>query len=157
SRVRERRSWRSSSTSLGTAMRKGSVCMAGLYVGRGAGDNPSLPDVFRGDAELAHLLLEVLPVHPHLLGRLGDVAAVTPEGVQDEAALECPHRRLLGLAKGARAVGRGPRRRGRGCGGRRLTEEIGRGDLRPGRQEERLLHGGTELAHVPLPGMAAGG
>src|SRR6185295_3276327 len=49
------------------------------------------------DAELAHLLLEVLPVHADLFGGLGDVATVTPERVADELPLEGLDHLVFGL------------------------------------------------------------
>src|SRR2546425_7309557 len=108
----------------------------------------ALARVFAADAELAHLLLEVLAVHADLLGGLGDVAAVAAERAQQEVAFECLDHALLRLAEGG---GRGGERGRPGVGRRQAREEIGRGDLRPGCQEQRLLHRGTELAHVSPP------
>src|SRR6266516_6867055 len=108
--------------------------------------SPSLLDrVIGGQAELAHLLLQVLAVHADLLSRLGDVAAVAAERLAEEVALEVLHHAVFGLAEG---------RRKRGGGRRRLhgpSEEIGRGDLRPRREQQRLLDGGAQLAHVAPP------
>src|SRR5216117_4194925 len=108
--------------------------------------SPSLLDrVIGGQAELAHLLLQVLAVHADLLGRLGDVAAVAAERLAEEVALEVLHHAVFGLAEG---------RRKRGGGRRRLhgpSEEIGRGDLRPRGEQQRLLDGGEQLAHVAPP------
>src|SRR5439155_3003719 len=102
-----------------------------------------LGDVLGADAELAHLLLQVLPVHADVLGGLGDVAAVAAERVEQEIALERLDRALLRLAEGG---GRERGRRRRRSGGRRVREEIGRGDLRSGREQQRLLDRGAELA-----------
>src|SRR5437870_6539780 len=107
----------------------------------------ALARVFAADAELAHLLLEVLAVHADVLGGLGDVAAVAAERAEQVVALECLDHALFRLAEGC---GRGGGRR-RARVGRGVREEIGCGDLRPRRQEQRLLHCGTELAHVALP------
>src|SRR6266849_3046615 len=102
--------------------------------------------VLGGQAELAHLLLQVLAVHADLLGRLGDVAAVTAERLAEEVALEVLHHALLGLAEaGGERAGR--RRLGDG----RPSEEVRRPDLGPGGQEERLLDRRAQLAHVAAP------
>src|SRR5206468_3744538 len=81
--------------------------------------SPSLQVVDRvidGQAELAHLLLQVLAVHADLLGRLGDVAAVAAERLAEEVALESLHHALLGLTEGRRErVGRARLRDGRAC------------------------------------------
>src|SRR3989442_14263070 len=64
------------------------------------------------------------------------------------------HRAPLRFAEGS--GGEGDRRR-HGAGRRRAREEIGRGDLRPGCEQQRLLDGGAELAHVALPRMRQAG
>ena len=76
------------------------------------------------EAELAHLLLEVLPVHAHLFGRLGDVPAVAAQGLEQEVALERLDDALLGLAERAPAVAA----TGAGVppGANSAAEEIGR-------------------------------
>src|SRR5947209_3803566 len=109
--------------------------------------SPSLLDrLIGGQAELAHLLLQVLAVHADLLGRLGDVAAVAAERLAEEVALEGLHHALLGLAEG----------RGEGGGGWRpgdggAAEQVGGRDLGAGREEERLLDRRAQLAHVAPP------
>src|SRR5206468_1353154 len=99
-----------------------------------------------GQAELAHLLLQVLAVHADLLGRLGDVAAVAAERLAEEVALEGLHQALLGLAEGRR---QGAGRRTLGDGG--AAEEVGGRDLGSGGEQQRLLDGRAQLAHVPPP------
>src|SRR5438105_1140834 len=102
------------------------------------------PSLLGGDAELSHLLLQVLAVHAELLGGARDVAAVAAQRLGEEVALERLDHAFLRLAERA-GYGRG------GCLCRRSPEEIGRGDLGAGREQERLLDGGAQLAHVPLP------
>src|SRR5262249_42867542 len=99
-----------------------------------------------GDAELAHLLLQVLAVHAELLGGARDVPAVATERLGQEVALERLDDALLRLAEGA---GRGVR--GRLGHGRRAPEQVGGGDLGSRGEEERLLDRRAQLAHVPLP------
>src|SRR5881397_4144984 len=99
-----------------------------------------------GQAELAHLLLQVLAVHADLLGRLGDVAAMAAKRLAEEVALEGLHHALLGLAEGrGERVGRRRLRDGR------AAKEVRRRDLRAGREQQRLLDGGAQLAHIAPP------
>src|SRR6185369_1440524 len=79
-----------------------------------AAGRPGLADgVLGGEAELAHLLLEVLAVHADVFRRLGDVAAMAAERAQDEVALERGDHLILRLAE-REPVATGAVRRRRG-------------------------------------------
>ena len=106
----------------------------------------------------ASLSLQVLAVHAHLLGRLGDVAAVARQRLGDEAALELLDDALLALFETAGWAG--PARRGtalRRRGGERsplaaqLRRQIVELNLVAGGQHRRLLDAVLELAHVARP------
>jgi len=101
------------------------------------------------DAVLGELQLEVLAIHPHLLGGPGDVAGTAGERVLHEAALEALDETLLGILKAERTVaggelgvsaGRRPDRRG----------QVVDADLRSAGERHRLLDRLLELADVPL-------
>src|SRR5262252_274070 len=100
-------------------------------------------------AELAHLLLEILSVHPDVLGRLADVAAVAAEGVEQEVALERRDHPILGFLERGRRLPRRGRRRWSRSG--RAREDVLGGDLGSRREQERLFDRGAQLAHVALP------
>src|SRR5262249_25552840 len=111
--------------------------------------------VTASNPQLTHLLLKVLPIHTDFLGGLGDVAAVAPQRLQQEVAFERRHDAVFGFAERQRA-GRaesGVLRTRRPLLARR-TEEIRRGNLGAGRQEERLLQCRAQLTDVALPLMA---
>jgi len=97
-----------------------------------------LPGLLDRDAELAHFLLEILPVHADLLGRLGDVSPVTAERVQQEVALEGFDDALLGIAEGEGSRGGREGGRGRAPGG--LARQIGERDLGARREQQRPLN-----------------
>src|SRR6185436_463623 len=109
--------------------------------------------VVAGNPELPHLLLEVLPVHADLFGRFGDVAPLPAERLNEKLALERRYGALLRDPERLRAGAR------RGTVSRILHrlrygeahDQIARPELLAARQEERLLHGRAELAHVTLP------
>src|SRR6266404_1652370 len=73
-------------------------------------------------------------------------SAMAAKCLAEEVALEGLHHAVFGLAEGrGERVGRRRLRDGR------AAEEVRRRDLRAGREQQRLLDGGAQLAHVAPP------
>ena len=109
-------------------------------------------DFVGADAELAHLLLNILPVHADFFRRLADVAAVPAKSLNEKIALERFDQLRLGIAE------RQPRLRLRRHRRRHpvvhRAEQIANGDLRAGGEQQRLLDRRAQLADVAFPVMA---